>query len=502
MYTDRTFISSELESSRISRRCDEASIVIHLSFTPQATTNRVTCVESMAFFYRHSISWILVLTLILLLHLEVADSLAASTSSSWESLEKRLTSQSSDLPVSIDSVLVSSKPTFSAEHPTIFRERHGWCPYSERVWLTLELIGMEYDTIRIDNTGGPRPSYYAGQTPQMRWPDGRQQGESMDLVKDLDAKHNNGEFYAPSKVEDCINAFRSIFPRARPSSRAAFLFQYNGEPLWESTFEETLEGTDELLSKSAGPFFCGDTISAADIAWAPFLERYRCQLPCLHEGLEPDDANNYPSLAAWYDAMDKVPVYACRVKGDAGSWRKVLKMAGFGNAGFPPTIQGNIDSRIETVEFELARQSIDLDVWRDYASTRSYVADTPQKEAAAVIVRNRKALAKDTVKQMTSSSSSYRKSGPWSELLPTDEDEIDGLLLDLANILDSAENDSGELVIAEHSQEVACLAAFLDVSADTQDCTVVLAKNAMLTVYLHIFLLSFVCFSGTNVRPS
>ena len=116
-----------------------------------------------------------------------------------------------------------------------------------------------------------------------------------------------------------------------------------------------------------------------------FLERYRYQLPCLHEGLEPDDANNYPSLAAWYDAMDKVPVYACRVKGDAGSWRKVLKMAGFGNAGFPPTIQGNIDSRIETVEFELARQSIDLDVWRDYASTRSYVADTPQKEAAAVM---------------------------------------------------------------------------------------------------------------------
>ena len=64
----------------------------------------------------------------------------------------------------------------------------------------------------------------------------------MDLVKELDERYNDGQLYQPANVEDCINAFRSIFPRARPSSRAAFLFQYNGEPLWRSTFEETLQG--------------------------------------------------------------------------------------------------------------------------------------------------------------------------------------------------------------------------------------------------------------------
>lgn len=31
-------------------------------------------------------------------------------------------------------------------------------------------------------------------------------------------------------------------------------------------------------------------ISAADCAWAPFLERYAAQLPLLHSGLRPYDA--------------------------------------------------------------------------------------------------------------------------------------------------------------------------------------------------------------------
>jgi glutathione S-transferase len=297
----------------------------------------------------------------------------------------------------------------------------------------------------------------------MRWPDGRQQGESLDLVKELDARYNEGKLYTPSNVEDCVDAFRNIFPRARPSSRAAFLFQYNGEPLWKSTFEKTLEGAENLLARSSGPFFCGDEISAADIAWAPFLERYRYQLPCLHEGLEPDNPDRYPNLAAWYSAMDQVPAYSCRVKGDAGSWRKVLKMAGFGNAGFPPTIQDNINSRIETVEYDLARKCIDMDLWKAYNLSRSYIASTPHEEAAAVVVRNRRALTKDTVKQITFSSSSYQNSGPWTSLLPPDEKKMDDLLLELVNMLVRA-GSSDQLDAWDCSQEAACLAAFLDVS--------------------------------------
>ena len=176
--------------------------------------------------------------------------------SSWSNLEEILETKSVKKPVSIDSALDTSTPNFSAERPTLFRERHGWCPYSERVWLALELAGsntqtvVEYDTVRIDNTGhGPRPSYYGGQTPQMRWPEGRTQGESMDLVEEIDDRYANGSLLSSdSEIQECIRQFSNIFPRARPSSRAAYLFQYNGEPIWKSTFEETLKkANDELI---------------------------------------------------------------------------------------------------------------------------------------------------------------------------------------------------------------------------------------------------------------
>mmetsp|Transcript_122 Transcript_122/g.188 ORF Transcript_122/g.188 Transcript_122/m.188 type:complete len:471 (+) Transcript_122:73-1485(+) len=324
---------------------------------------------------------------------------------SWSDIEHMFGSAyGEERPLSIDSVLDSSTPSFSTERPTLFRERHGWCPYSERVWLTLELLGIPYDTIKIDNTGGPRPSYYGGQTPQLKWPNGRTQGESMDLVHALIEEYSSTNtdilMETSDDVQHCINQFRNIFPKARPSSRAAFLFQWNGDPLWKSTFEQTLEDTNELLSSSEGPFFCGSQLSSADIAWAPFLERYRYQLPCLHgkTNLNPYDSKRYPHLTAWYDAMDTtVPAYACRVKGDASSWRKVLTMAGFGNAGLPPQVQGNMEE-IQVWEASTAKETIHVDLWNTYASTRPYVAETPSAEAALIMTQNKDAILRDTLK--------------------------------------------------------------------------------------------------------
>ena len=75
-------------------------------------------------------------------------------------------------------------------------------------------------------------------------------------------------------------------------------------------------------------------LSAADVAWAPVLERYAAQLPCLHAGLRPR-GGRWERLTRWYEAMDGVPAYAARVQGHPDSWRKVLAMQGYGNAGAP-----------------------------------------------------------------------------------------------------------------------------------------------------------------------
>lgn len=160
---------------------------------------------------------------------------ALAFAANWHDLEKSLQpSLRHDPPVNIDSALDPAKPNYSDSRPTLFRERHGWCPYSERVWLALESVNAPYDTVRIDNTGpGSKPPYWGGQTPQMRWEDGRNQGESMDLVREVDKRYGGESLYPSDITNDVINKareFQKIFPsKSRPSSRAAFLFGWSGE---------------------------------------------------------------------------------------------------------------------------------------------------------------------------------------------------------------------------------------------------------------------------------
>ena len=309
----------------------------------------------------------------------------------WSSITSRLPSVSANHPAIIDTVLTPSSA--APEGLTLFRERNGWCPYSEKVWLALELKGLEYSTVLIDNTGGGRPAWYSGQTPQVKWDDGTTMGESMDIVKRLDREYPDSRpLYPPegasmSDVASMIRAFRGAFPsNAKPSSRAAYLFTYSG-PLSRADFEKALDNTEVLLAKHKGPFFVGPSLSAADISWAPFLERYAAQLPCLHDGLMPRDGSRWPRLAAWYNAMDEVPEYACRVKGDGESWGRVLSMQGYGNMGNIPRTTGY-----------LASSNGDYaSLWNEYAAERTYVADSAAGEAAARIVRNRVAIAKDAM---------------------------------------------------------------------------------------------------------
>lgn len=332
--------------------------------------------------------------------------------------------------VVIDSALDPSTPNYSNVKPTLYRERHGWCPYSERSWLALEHLNVPYDTIRIDNTGpGRKPPYFSGQTPQMRWPEGRIQGESMDLVREVNERFG-GNLYPSADVTETADQFRKIFPsKSRPSSRAAFLFGWSGEPLWKSEFERVLSDTDELLGSTSGPFFCGASFTAADIAWAPFLERYGAQLPCLHEGLNARDATKYPHLSNWYKVMETtVPAYACRVQGNPSSWRKVLTMAGFGNAGMPPDVIDRMDDfdKDEARPLSEEERAIEQKLWDEYRSTRPLLALTPSAEAGKTMLNNREAIVKDTLKR----AASLEGKG-----IPLDEENLDRAMRALATLL-------------------------------------------------------------------
>ena len=236
---------------------------------------------------------------------------AALQAPSWSALSKTLPSAAAEVPTIIDAVHHQQKrPPLSDDAVVLYRERNGWCPYSERVWLGLETKNVAYETVLIDNTGGARPSWFGSTTPRIRWADGADQGESLDILKAMDERYPSEPPLFDEHSAALIGAFKDIFPRmTRPSSRAAFLFRSSGQPVARRDFEATLEKTDALLGERGGPFFAGENPTAPDVCWAPFLERYAAQLPLLHDGLRPRDATRYPRLSQWYDAMESTTVW-------------------------------------------------------------------------------------------------------------------------------------------------------------------------------------------------
>ena len=387
-------------------------------------------------------------------------------------------------PICIDHTLLGKSKkgdevenSIDLRRPRLYRERNGWCIYSERLWLALELKGIttNYETHLIDAIGDTydgsiddddralllRPDILIGKKlPQLLLPpqengdeyqlhDGSTETSSLELLKQLDnlfpdsiplwppihpisGKRLCSEDDVSMVAEAFSNTAVPSSTETRMSSRAAYLFCYEEgyrlDTLPISKFESFLDTAESILvtqkekrlqdsdsdgdDSLVGPFFCGTTLpSAADIVWAPLLERYAIQLPCLLgiDNINPRyNENRWPNLQQWYNAMDQqLPVYKCRIKGDGQSWRKVL----FVDPWWPsadiwhPRDTVGPKGELKLTDEEVYSYFGDIDnqiddkLWKEYCSTRPYVAsEGPKMEAAATLTRNNKAIAKDAVR--------------------------------------------------------------------------------------------------------
>ena len=299
----------------------------------------------------------------------VATAHALSSVPTWDALESRLRSAVCPEPPVYD---ISDADNIPSNQLVFYRDRNAECPFCERVWLALEIKGIDYITVLHD------------EELKVTWPDGTTQHDSLDIIERLD-KEYPGEPDLYPRVSQSVGGvranivrFKGVFPRNTDSRRETPFLYRSGQVVPRSDHMVTLEETDELLEEyDDGPFFCGETITAADIAWAPFLERYAIQLPILYEDLKPR-SRDYPELMKWYDSMERlVPCYLCRVKGDAVMWSKSL-----GNE----KITTDIPTDVNEKGFDAK------DLWNAYRKGKPYLARTPSEECAARIVRNRNTI--------------------------------------------------------------------------------------------------------------
>lgn len=180
------------------------------------------------------------------------------------------------------------------------------CPYAQRVWITRNCKGLQDKIQLVPIDLDDRPAWYKEKVyPPNKVPalehNNEVRGESLDLMKYID-----NDFEGPSLLPD--DSTKREF--------AEDLLSYTGTfyKTVVSSFKEDVNVTEagtafdyieSALSKFDGPFFLGQ-FSLVDIAYAPFVERFR---PFLMDVKNHDITEGRPKLAAWLEEMNKIDAY-------------------------------------------------------------------------------------------------------------------------------------------------------------------------------------------------
>ncbi|KAJ4719767.1 Glutathione S-transferase [Melia azedarach] len=175
------------------------------------------------------------------------------------------------------------------------------CPYVQRVWITRNCKGLQDKIKLVPINLKNRPEWYkekvypANKVPALEH-NNEVRGESLDLIKYIDSN-----FEGPSLSPDD--------PAKKEFSEE--LFSYTGT--FYKTVIAALKGDandagaafdyfETALSKfNDGPFLVGQ-FSLADIAYAPFIERFQA---FLSDAKQYDITAGRPKLAAWIEEMNK-----------------------------------------------------------------------------------------------------------------------------------------------------------------------------------------------------
>ena len=370
------------------------------------------------------LSSILVATAILFL----PPSLAFSSSKpgggilSWEALQSKAALDRPPPPIFYDT-LPSEDAASLSSLPVLYRDKECICAACESVWLALEVKNIHYVTVLVDKD--------ANVVPRIEWPtatdddedDGKSEAaaitsDPIKLLEQIQSRYPDNEPNFYPKLSAAVDASRcnvmrlpGVMPRNSDESLmsyAPYLFRTDGTLVKPSSHAVSLEEVEEMQEEYyLGDFLCGKTITAADIIWAPYLERYACQLPLVFPNkskLNPRNRNVYGEVDNWYKIMEReCAPYICRVMGDKKHWRSCLEMA----INIHNERAASDDERVSLSDIPsesgwwLKKNGIPYNIagmiWKEYSQDRPWVADSAGGEVALFMSRNREMIVKNAV---------------------------------------------------------------------------------------------------------
>ncbi|MGF1478053.1 MAG: glutathione S-transferase family protein [Cyanophyceae cyanobacterium] len=192
---------------------------------------------------------------------------------------------------------------------TLYRDKHAWCPYCQKVWLWLEEKQIPY---RIDKVTmfcyGKKESWYRRKVPSGMLPaielDGRIITESDDILIALEQFGPLGRSLEDASVLPLRRLERLLF-RAWCAWLCYPVRSAKEEQRNRQQFTDVVAKVEESLASTPGPYFL-DQFGVVDVIFTPYVERMNASL-YYYKGYSLRESN--PRLADWFEAMESRPTY-------------------------------------------------------------------------------------------------------------------------------------------------------------------------------------------------
>jgi glutathione S-transferase len=196
-----------------------------------------------------------------------------------------------------------------------YRDSASWCPYCQKVWLTLEEKRIPYRVEKVNmRCYGDKPASFMRMQPSGQIPvaviDGKVYGQSNDILYVLEESFPEYKSLKPPKgtepkAQELLRLERQLF------SAWMYWLTSSGGARLRQEFVQVLQQVEREL-QSTGPFFMGKQVTTVDFMYASFLERMAASL-LYYKGfvmrVAPGQATDYPAVNRWFDAMETLESY-------------------------------------------------------------------------------------------------------------------------------------------------------------------------------------------------
>ena len=283
----------------------------------------------------------------------------------------------------------------------LYRDRHAWCPYCQKVWMQLEEKRIPYRVEKINmRCYGKKSREYQRLVPSGMLPalelDGSLVLESDAIMSKLEQAFPDHRSLVPSDPK-LLNLATKLLKLERYlfSVWCGWLCRSGGEARNKAQFIAALDEVDRALTLvKPGPFFLGSDVMLVDCVFVPFLERMSASL-LYYKGLRiKGHGSPWPNITRWFDALESRPSY----QGIRSDWHTHVH-------DLPPQLGGCHESGTHE-QFSAARK---LDSWTlplDPLSSKSLEpvprgyaerADLDRQEAAIAVVRFKDSLVQSAI---------------------------------------------------------------------------------------------------------